>query len=93
MTPLAPSARSIAFEVLLRVEEGGAFASRALDAALGRAGALPPREAGLATALVYGTLRRTLQLDALLGPHCSRPWPSSTRPPGCCSAWAPTSWW
>ncbi len=73
MTPLAPSARSIAFEVLLRVEEGGAFASRALDAALGRAGALPPREAGLATALVYGTLRRTLQLDALLGPHCSRP--------------------
>ena len=73
MKPHAPSARSIAFEVLLRVEEGGAFASRALDAALARAGALPPREAGLATALVYGTLRRALQLDAWLAPHCSRP--------------------
>jgi 16S rRNA (cytosine967-C5)-methyltransferase len=73
VTALAPDARSIAFEVLLRVEDGGAFASRALDAALSRAGALQPREAGLATSLVYGTLRRTLQLDAALAPHCSRP--------------------
>jgi 16S rRNA (cytosine967-C5)-methyltransferase len=71
--PLPPTARSIAFDVLLRVEEGGAFASRALDAALSRAGALPPREAGLATSLVYGTLRRAIQLDAVLAPHASRP--------------------
>jgi 16S rRNA (cytosine967-C5)-methyltransferase len=70
---LAPTARSIAFDVLLRVEDGGAYASRALDAALSRAGALPAREAGLATSLVYGTLRRALQLDAWLAPHCSRP--------------------
>ena len=67
------TARSIAFDVLMRVEEGGAFASRALDAALSQAGPLPPREAGLATALVYGTLRRALQLDAALAPHSSRP--------------------
>ena len=52
------SARDIAFEVLRRVEEGGAYASRALDAALARAGRLDPREAALATELVYGTLRR-----------------------------------
>jgi 16S rRNA (cytosine967-C5)-methyltransferase len=67
------TAREIAFEVLRRVEEGGAFASRALDAALGQAGALDPREAGLATELVYGTLRRALALDAALARHASRP--------------------
>jgi 16S rRNA (cytosine967-C5)-methyltransferase len=65
--------REIAFQVLRRVEEGGAFASRALDAALAQAGALPPREAGLATELVYGTLRRALALDAALARHASRP--------------------
>lgn len=69
----APSPRRIAFDVLLRVEEGGAYASRALDAALARAGALDARDAGLATELVYGTLRRALALDAALAPHASRP--------------------
>ncbi|MFO0582850.1 MAG: transcription antitermination factor NusB [Anaeromyxobacter sp.] len=68
-----PSGRKVAFEVLRRVEEGGAYASRALDAALGAAGALDPRDAGLATELVYGTLRRALTLDAALAPHASRP--------------------
>jgi len=65
--------RSLAFDVLMRVEEGGAFASRALDAALSQAGALDPREVGLATELCYGTLRRALSLDAALAPHSSRP--------------------
>jgi 16S rRNA (cytosine967-C5)-methyltransferase len=69
----ATPARKIAFEVLLRVETGGAYASRALDAALAQAGALDPREAGLATELVYGTLRRALALDAALAPHSRRP--------------------
>jgi 16S rRNA (cytosine967-C5)-methyltransferase len=64
--------RRIAFDVLRRVEEGGAYASRALDAALARAGAIEPREAGFATELVYGTLRRALTLDAALAPHASR---------------------
>jgi 16S rRNA (cytosine967-C5)-methyltransferase len=67
------TARRIAFEVLRRVEAGGAWASRALDAALSQAGALEPREAALATELVYGTLRRALQLDAALAPHSRRP--------------------
>lgn len=67
------SARRIAFEVLRRVEEGGAFASRALDAALASAGRLDPREAGLATELVYGTLRRALALDLALAPRSNRP--------------------
>jgi 16S rRNA (cytosine967-C5)-methyltransferase len=67
------NARAIAFDVLRRVEEGGAYASRALDAALSSAGALDPREAGLATELTYGTLRRALSLDAALAPHSRRP--------------------
>lgn len=71
----ATPARRIAFEVLLRVERGGAYASRALDAALAQAGAIDPREAGLATELVYGTLRRALALDAALAPHSRRPIP------------------
>jgi 16S rRNA (cytosine967-C5)-methyltransferase len=67
------NARAIAFDVLRRVEEGGAYASRALDAALSAAGALDPREAGLATELTYGTLRRALALDAALAAHSRRP--------------------
>ena len=67
------SARRIAFDVLRRVEEGGAYASRALDAALAQAGAIDPRDGALATELVYGTLRRSLQLDAALAPHSRRP--------------------
>ena len=66
------NAREIAFAVLRRVEEGGAYASRALDAALGEAGAIDPRESALATELVYGSLRRALQLDAALAPHSKR---------------------
>lgn len=66
------NARAVAFDVLRRVEEGGAYASRALDAALARAGAADAREAALATELVYGTLRRSLQLDAALAPHSRR---------------------
>jgi 16S rRNA (cytosine967-C5)-methyltransferase len=66
------NAREIAFEVLRRVEEGGAYASRALDAALDQAGVLEARESALATELVYGTLRRALQLDAALAPHSKR---------------------
>ncbi len=69
----ATPARRIAFDVLLRVDEGGAYASRALDAALSQAGAIEPREAGLATELVYGTLRRALALDAALSPLSRRP--------------------
>jgi 16S rRNA (cytosine967-C5)-methyltransferase len=65
--------REIAFTVLRRVEEGGAFASRALDAALSGAGAIDPREAGLATELVYGTLRRAIALDAALEKLSTRP--------------------
>ncbi len=48
-------ARSLALAVLRRVEEDGAFADVALDVALAGA-TLDPRDRGLATRLVYGTL-------------------------------------
>ena len=69
---MATEARRIAAEVLMRVAEGGAFANLALDAALRQAGAVEPREAALATELVYGSLRWQLQLDRAISAHSDR---------------------
>jgi len=63
----------MAAEVLLRVEQGGAFANLALDGALRAAGAIEPREAALCTELVYGSLRWQLELDRALAAHSDRP--------------------
>jgi 16S rRNA (cytosine967-C5)-methyltransferase len=69
-------ARRIAQTVLLRVETGGAFANRALDAALSEAGRLDPRDTALATELVYGTLRRQIFIDHALSHFSRQPLPS-----------------
>ena len=73
-------ARRLAAEVLLRVEQGGAFANLALDGALRSAGVLEPREAALCTELTYGALRWQLQLDRALAAHSDRP-PGDLDPP------------
>ncbi len=65
-------ARRIAHEVLLRVLRDHAFADRALDAALDRSN-LPERDRGLATELVYGSLRQQQRLDFYLGQLAERP--------------------
>ncbi len=52
--------------MLARVERDGAFANRALAAALDRAGDLSPPDRALATELVYGVLRRRARLDRAL---------------------------
>lgn len=65
-------ARAVAARVLERVESEGAFADLALDAELTRAG-IAPRDAALATELVYGTLRWQRYLDWILAPHSRRP--------------------
>ena len=65
--PTFNPARALAVRVLTRVLTGEAFAAPALDAALAEA-RLPARDAGLATHLVYGTLRYALLLDAALAP-------------------------
>ncbi|MFL5309102.1 MAG: 16S rRNA (cytosine(967)-C(5))-methyltransferase RsmB [Myxococcales bacterium] len=67
------TARRLAAEVLLRVEQGGAFANLALDGALRSAGAIDPRDAALCTELTYGALRWQLELDRALAAHGARP--------------------
>jgi 16S rRNA (cytosine967-C5)-methyltransferase len=66
------AARVVAHEVLQRVWRDGAYADRALDAALKRS-SLDERDRALAAELVYGTLRRALWLDWLLGHLVKRP--------------------
>jgi len=65
--------RDLARAVLERVEQSGAFANRALSAALDRApAALAGAERGLATELVYGVLRRRARLDRALDAFATR---------------------
>jgi 16S rRNA (cytosine967-C5)-methyltransferase len=69
----AAPARVAAARVLEGLETAGAFPDLLLDAALA---GLSPRDAALATELVYGTLRWQRYLDWILGPHSKRPLPS-----------------
>ena len=69
------AARTVAAQVLERVETDGAFADLALNAALERR-PLPVRDAALATELVYGTLRWQRYLDWILAPHSRRRLPT-----------------
>lgn len=68
---MAPSARDIAALVLSRVDKDGAWASPTLDAELRRAANLDPRDARLATELVYGVLRTRPVLEEQLARHAS----------------------
>ncbi len=68
----APSpARVVATRALLRVAEDGAWAAPVLDAELERAGA-DPRDAALATEILYGTLRSLTALDDAVSEHLAR---------------------
>jgi 16S rRNA (cytosine967-C5)-methyltransferase len=64
--PEPATGRELARGVLTRVERDGAFASRALAAALDRARSLGGPERALATELVYGVARRRARLDRAL---------------------------
>ncbi|MEW9667567.1 16S rRNA (cytosine(967)-C(5))-methyltransferase RsmB [Ammoniphilus sp. 3BR4] len=66
------SARSIALQVLIDVQDHKAFSNLQLNAALKREG-LDRREAGLATELVYGTLSRLNTLDWILSKLINKP--------------------
>jgi 16S rRNA (cytosine967-C5)-methyltransferase len=65
-------ARAVAFAVLERVFEDGAWADRALVAEARRAG-LDPRDRGLATQLAFGTVQRAATLDHLITAFAGRP--------------------
>ena len=64
--------RTVAFTILRRVFEEGAWADRALHAEARRA-ALDGRERALATRLVYGTIQRRATLDWLIERLAGRP--------------------
>ena len=59
------AARQVAFDVLLKVNAGG-YAS---DLLLANSAELDPRDAGLASAIVFGCLRTQRQLDFWIGQH------------------------
>jgi 16S rRNA (cytosine967-C5)-methyltransferase len=63
-----PTPRSLAFDILLLVEKGG-YASDLLHA---RSGPLAPRDAALASELVFGVLRVQSQLDFLIALYSGR---------------------
>jgi 16S rRNA (cytosine967-C5)-methyltransferase len=65
-------ARRAAYEVLRRVFEHGAWADRALPAAL-RRNAVPEGERALAQRLAYGAVQRRGTTDALIERFCDRP--------------------
>ena len=68
-TTTVTPARRVAFAVVRRVFEQGAYADRALH---GEARGLDPRERGLAMQLAYGTVQRRLTLDHFIA-HLARP--------------------
>ena len=59
------SARNVALDVLIAVEERGAYSNLLLNDRLNQS-TLSPRDRGLATELVYGTLQRKNTLDWIL---------------------------
>ncbi|GMA61792.1 16S rRNA (cytosine(967)-C(5))-methyltransferase RsmB [Alicyclobacillus fastidiosus] len=65
------TARSIAFETLARVYKDGAYTNIALQHALTDR-ELSPRDKGLCTEIVYGTVRRQITIDALLQLYVKR---------------------
>ena len=66
------SARAVAFAVVRRVTDEGAYSNLALRRTLERA-RLSDRDAAFATELSYGTLRRLVPIDRILEPLLERP--------------------
>ena len=68
----APTARTVAADVVVRVVRDGAFAAAALDVELERNVQLEARDRALATELVYGALRLHAWLEQRLARHAPR---------------------
>ena len=62
---MSRSARSVALDVLMKVEQAEAFSNLELNHAL-KASKLDRQDASLVTELVYGTLQRQNTLDYFL---------------------------
>jgi 16S rRNA (cytosine967-C5)-methyltransferase len=68
----ANTSRRVAFETIRAVNESDAYANLLLPKAIARAG-LDTADAGLATELTYGTLRRQGTYDAVIQIAADRP--------------------
>ena len=86
MVTQASGSRTVAFDILRKVEAGG-YAS---DLLLERSAPLESRDAGLASEIVFGVLRYRAQLDFLIEHYSGR---GGSSMPKCASrcAWASTS--
>lgn len=67
----ADKARLVAFDVIHAVHKDDAYSNLILPSAIDRAG-LVGRDAGFATELTYGTLRRQVSLDAVINACAAR---------------------
>lgn len=67
----AASAREVALDILVRVEQEGAYSNLLLNSSLQKS-ALSREDTGLATELVYGTISRMITLDYVLGDFVSK---------------------
>lgn len=65
-------ARTAALQALLQVEESEGYSNIVIDKTI-RQMALPPREAGLASALFYGVLEKRIAIDWALNRFCKKP--------------------
>lgn len=65
------SAREVALDILVRVEQQGAYSNLLLGSSLQKAD-LSREDTGLATELVYGTLSRMITLDYVLSSFVSK---------------------
>ena len=72
------NARRVAYDVLRRIEDQGAYANLALGPALDRSG-LDDRERRFVTELVYGTTRMRRACDAIVDRFVSTPPDTATR--------------
>ncbi len=72
-TKQVPGAREVAARVLVRVMRDQSFAAAALETELARAAQLDARDRGLATELVYGTLRVLPWIVAQLDARAKKP--------------------
>lgn len=62
------TARSIALDTLIKIEKDEAYSSLALDETFRHQDGLDPRDRGLVTEIVYGTLQHQRYLDYLIVP-------------------------
>jgi len=63
---MKPSPRSLAVEILTRIDQGGAYAEPLLDVTLSKGPLTNPQDRALLTELVYGTLRMRGSLDWII---------------------------